>query len=449
MLTIFLTLIILIYLRSINNLFHLISNLVWIRRSSNVAKIDQPKTNFVVCIPAYKEESVILKTINHFLSLDYPADRLHIVIVTTQKEGSDNQGTAGVLKDYFAKANSRTRERLTLLHYPRKDGLMAHQINYAAKQLSSVLGNSYFAVYNADSLPDKQTFRYVDGTIKAYETRFGVLPAILQQSAVFDVARTPAQGTLSYLLGTGAAMHQTLWTLIHEISRLRIQSSRIPKLKKEPSLVNSLLYSRYAHSVGHGLFVHGAYYKTHQLPENVLNEDMPYGLLQSSLRTAISPLPVLEIAASPSRIKNVFKQKSVWYNPFFEYRTSLALILKHKQYVSKFEAVFLTIQAQISLLIWLFHSFILLSTLVLSILLGPLFITLWIGCLVLYWFVPAFITIIFLRNQRVPIRTSFASILVGTLYVCTHSLGPVIAVARWMIATLRHQRPLKTKTEHA
>ncbi|MDB5179904.1 MAG: hypothetical protein JWN12_536 [Candidatus Saccharibacteria bacterium] len=449
MIVLYFILITLIYARSLRNLFYLLKNILWITHSAQLALEATPKTTFIVCIPAYKEQSKILQTIEYFLSLDYPSSKLKLIIATTQKEKVSATSTQHMVEEYIKSLSSNAQKRVRIVHYPRIDGLMAHQINFAAESIKDELNSAYFVVYNADSRPDPKTFKFVSSTIESYRQKHGFYLPILQQSAVFSSDRVIGQSKVSYLLGMGAAMHQTLWTLTQEITRFQAQSSHVPKLKQKSNILNTILHARYSHSVGHGLFVQGSHFLSHRLPENVLNEDMPYGLLQSSLRNAISPIPLFEVASSPSKVTNVYKQKSVWFNPFFEYNFSLQNILKNKQYTSRFEAYFITAQAYASLLIWLLHSIVWIGSLILSVILGPQFFVAWLFGLILYWFIPAGITTRFIKRQLIPIDIEPAGILTGTAYVLTHSVGPFIAVAKWTLATLKNTKPSKPKTEDA
>jgi len=446
----FFILIALIYVRSVRNLFHLIKNTSWITKmTSRFALKSSPKTSFIVCIPAYKEQATIIETMEYFLALDYPPEKLRFIIATTQKEADSKTSTRQIVEKYINSQKISSQKRLRIIHYPKTNGLMAHQINFAAKSIKKELTSAYFVVYNADSRPDKKTFRYVDAAIENYKKQYTVYPTILQQSALFNSTRSQHQSTASYLLGMGTALHQSLWTLTQEITRFKNQSIHTPKLRKKNNIFNTLLHARYAHSVGHGLFIKGSHYLSNMLPENVLNEDMPYGLLQSSLRNAIYPIPLLEVASSPSRITNVYKQKSVWFNPFFEYHIALSTIIKNNQYESLIEVYFLTLQAYISLLIWLFHSSIWIVSLILSIALGAPYFALWVIGLVLYWFIPSFIAKSFIERNTIPINVKVSSIFIGTIYVLTHSLGPLIATAKWTIAISRKSKPTKPKTENA
>lgn len=430
-----------IILRSIINLYNLCSSLKWLH--TKPAAKSAGEIQFIVCIPALNEQSTIVETIKTFLEQSYPIDRISIYIVTSAKEASSLglPTTREVVDQYIASLDKSSRRRVHLLHYTNSDGYMAHQVNYVADRVQNKLKKpgTYFVIYNADSHIDQDTFKVVDSIIANKATRDSNQPTLLQQSAVY-------QYTGKSSIAEGAGLHQTLWTLVHEIPRLRKQSSKVQHLR-ETRFVKSIKNSRIAHCVGHGLFVRGDYYLNHPLPQDILNEDLPYGLLACALREPIYPIPSLEIASTPSKTINVYHQKATWFNPFFEFVNYGKSIIRQKLYVSKFEVWWLLVQAYASLMIWLVHSIILVGSFIVSIIAGWLYVICWTIAFLFYWIVPALIV----TKQRGTIKeggsNSYSSILGGIPYVLTHSVGPFISTYRWFIASIHGTKPSKRKTE--
>lgn len=430
-----------ITLRSIINLYNLHGSLKWLH--AKPATKSAGETQFIVCIPALNEQNTIVETIKIFLEQSYPIDRISIYVVTSAKEVSSPglPTTREVVSQYIAGLDKAARRRVHLLHYPKSNGYMAHQVNYAADSVRNKLKRSgtYFVIYNADSHIDQDTFKVVDSMIVTKTTRDSDQPTLLQQSAIY-------QYTGESSVAEGAGLHQTLWTLIHEIPKLRKQSSKVQHLR-ETGFVESIKNSRIAHCVGHGLFVRGDYYLNHPLPQDILNEDLPYGLLACALREPICPIPSLELASTPSKIINVYRQKATWFNPFFEFVNYGKSIIRRKLYISKFEVWWLLVQAYASLIIWFVHSIILVGGLIVSIIAGWLYIICWTIAFLLYWIVPAFIV----TRQRSTIKkggnNSYASVLGGIPYVLTHSVGPFMSTYRWLVASIHGAKPSKRKTE--
>lgn len=437
---------VILLIRSLLDLFFICSNIDWLKKNAKISPKSQA-TRFVICIPALCEQDIITSTLAEMLALDYPKNQVDIYVVTTAKEKKrDNLPTTNaVVKSYRNKLKLEDKKRLHVLNYPHADGRMAHQINFVASHAADNLqrDNCYFVIYNADSNIQPDALNIVDGTISKLHRQSGNYPRILQQSAVYSY--TPTSSWLESSVAMGAAMHQSRWTLTHELTRLRRQSQDVVKLNGN-SLINSIIHTKIAHCVGHGLFVHGKYYANNPLPTNILNEDLPYGLMQCAVRNPIHPLPTLELASSPARLANVYRQKTVWFNPFFEFHTCIRQLIATGRYKSTLEIYLLGIQAYITMFIWLFHSTFWIAGLVLSILLGWQYIVVWIIAFTIYWAVPSVIYNNYINGQKIYSCFSMSSLLLGSVYVLSHSIGPIICVARWMKASMMGTKPTKPKT---
>ncbi len=429
-----------IIIRSAQNLHNLHKSFDWLQDKH--ASDSKNKTRFFVCIPVLNEQDTIIKTIETFIKQVYPGNLISIYIATSAKEvpPAGEPTTKEVVDTYVASLAKTTRNRIHTLQYPEKDGYMAHQINFVADTLRDELekDGGYFVVYNADSHIDKNVFKVVDYMITNTTNLTGKKPTILQQSSIYQYSGISP-------MAEGAGLHQTLWTLTHEIPKLLKQPSKLQRLRGL-GVLDSIKSSRIAHCVGHGLFVRGDYYTVHPLPQNVLNEDLPYGLHACALRESIYPIPSLELASTPSRIMDVYHQKATWFNPFFEFISYGKSLIRQKSYVSRFEVWWLLAQAYGSLLIWLVHSFVLVGGLIASVMAGWVYVVLWAISFALYWLVPAFVV----TGRRGSLdnggSNSYAAILGGIPYVLSHSVGPLISVCRWLVAGIRGTKPLKRRT---
>ncbi len=437
---------ILIFLRSIQNLINLGRSLNWLSLKPQYPKINK-FSRFIVCIPVLDEQKVIQSTLKKFFNQDYPLSKYSLYVVTTNKESHEKnkKSTAEVVEEYRKSLSPEKAVQLSIVNYPKKDGRMSHQINYLAKKLRKDLAqkNTYFVIYNADSNILPNTFSGVNEQIKSSNQRTTRMPKLLQQSAFYQISNKSLYGA------EGAGLHQTLWTLMHEIPKLRRQSSGFEKLGDSKNILSMLLHSRITHCVGHGLYIYGSYYLKHPFSDSVLNEDLPYGLQACSIREPILPIQSLELASTPNRLSAVYKQKSVWFNPFFEF-LSFGKELEHKRmYKSKFELKYLIMQAYAPLFIWLIHSFVLLGGLITGIIAGWLYTIVWFGTVLLYWFIPALIITIYRKRLDNGGANSLLAIISGVPYVLTHSIGPLWSVIRWTRAHLYNIIPDKPKTESA
>ncbi len=430
-----------IALRAIQNLKNLSRSLRWLQRKVDIN--DKSRTKFFICIPALDEQDTIIDTINSFIAQSYSKNLVSIYIVTTAREKIYKKKitTKHTVEQYLKTLSKDDAGRVHILHYPDKNGRMAHQINYAAEHLTTELQqkDSYFVIYNADSQIHGNTLKLANDVIVGAPKP----PTILQQSAVYKYSGKS-------VFAEGAGLHQTLWTLVHEIPKLLSQSSRVLRLEKSHvTMIQLLKYSRIAHCVGHGLFVRGDYYQSHPLPQDLLNEDMPYGLQACALHEPIYSIPSLELASTPAKLVSVYRQKSVWFNPFFEFLDYGKSLIRQNVCFSKSEVWWLLLQAYIPLIIWLVHSIVLMGGLIVSILSGWEYIIVWLIAFALYWLLPSFVVTKKRHGLANGGFNTYTSILAGIPYVLTHSMGPFISVWRWFIAGAHNRLPDKPKTETA
>ena len=430
----------LIIIRSLLNADGLRKSVKWLSQSVPTQK---PSTRLVVCIPVLNEQYTIMPTLDRFIKQKYPKKLLTIYIVTTEKEKkvTGKPSTREVIERYRHGLNEQDKKRLHVIHYPHKSGIMSHQINYLAQHIKQEMGDdAYFAIYNADSNINNDVFLKADYIISKTAKK----PTLLQQSAVYQYN---GGVDLSGRIAEGAGLHQSIWTLTHEIPRLLRQSKGVNSLGESLSLRKILRNSRVAHCVGHGLFVRGSFYIQHPLSEDVLNEDLPYGLMACALRETIHSIPSLELASTPSRLVSVYKQKSVWFNPFFEFLGYKKTLEIKGLFRSRRELNFLVFQAYTPLFIWLFHSVVILGGFMLSFLSGLLYLSIWFLAFSAYWFIPALYVTKKRRDLQNGGRNSYVSILAGSIYALSHSLGPILSIFRWIPAAAKGLKPDKPKTE--
>lgn len=431
----------LILVRSLQNGMNLRKSIKWLMQTLPVNQ--KPSTKYIICIPVLNEQDTIVRTIKGFLNQKYPKNLIDIYVVTTEKEERlmTKLSTGDVVRGYRDSLDDEDRQRLHILHYPYKNGLMSHQINYLAHHLSHGMSDDmYFSIYNADSNINDDVFMKVDAIIESAINK----PTLLQQSAIYQY-----DGKSSFMgrIAEGAGLHQSLWTLTHEVPRLLRQSAGVSVLGDAVDMPKILFNSRVAHCVGHGLFVRGVYYVKHPFSEDVLNEDLPYGLMACALREPIYSVPSLELASTPSKLANVYKQKSVWFNPFFEFVGYGKMLESRGYYRSKRELWFLVFQAYVPLFIWLFHSFVVVAGLIFSALAGWLYLCFWFSVFSAYWFIPA----LYMTNKRKDMtnggNNTYISIFAGSLYAMSHSIGPIWSIFRWVPVFFRGTKPSKPKTE--
>ena len=95
-----------------------------------------------VQIPTYNEKNVIERTLTSCLELDYPEDRLEIVVVD---DSTDE--TVDILRKYEA----RYHTRIKVIHRTTREGYKAGALNEALKHSQG----EFFLVLDADTMPNK------------------------------------------------------------------------------------------------------------------------------------------------------------------------------------------------------------------------------------------------------------------------------------------------------
>jgi hypothetical protein len=506
--------IVLITLRSIANLNKLRANLQWLETNSSLLLRKKPKTRFVLIIPLLREQGVLGRCLEYFSALNYPSKLYEIIIVTTEKEDHERKKTAKkaveltsallthksfsyihshfgdlfneqilrrlidntinteraeiwrlvtiTLRNYKTthelavnlanEYNNRSgHPRITVLRYPHSTGVMSHQLNYALQHLWSNKKNleTFVAIYNADSHPARDTLLAADQQItQATETI-----NILQQSSLFTLNYHAYPNTFSGLFLRSAALFQTKWTLVHELARLREQSLNVSKVGG--TLSSIIMHSKLSHCVGHGLIVRLSYFVQDFLPTDTVTEDLPYGYYQCARGEAIFPIPVLENSDSPLSVPSLLNQKKIWFWPYIQYPQCYAKVVSAKQYRSKLEAGYLTLQGLIVGLAWLLHSAVFLLPIVLApFSTRPLHaITLFLLAYLLYWIIPQSIIVGRLSKLephptgRWSIYDTVTTSVLGILVILTHSIGPIQAIWDYLLHLFTGKSIVKTKTE--
>ncbi len=101
-----------------------------------------------IIIPAYNEEAVITETLKHVVKLDYPEEKLDIVVVN---DGSKDKTAERVRK--FMRENSEFKIRLVSQRNKGKGSALNHGLRLAR--------GDYFVCLDADSLVGKNTLRKI------------------------------------------------------------------------------------------------------------------------------------------------------------------------------------------------------------------------------------------------------------------------------------------------
>ena len=125
----------------------------YVRSMKEKRELDNRSFEYPTCsilIPAHNEEKVIAATIESMLKLEYPKDRLQIIVVN---DGSKD-ATKSIIEHYVVKD-----ARVQLFDIPKDEGGKgkSRTLNLGIKQAKG----DVIAIYDADNTPDKDSLRYL------------------------------------------------------------------------------------------------------------------------------------------------------------------------------------------------------------------------------------------------------------------------------------------------
>lgn len=339
-----------------------------LKEQSKVKLKEFDSPHFALIIPVIREQEVIGETLEHFSKINYPSDKVRVIVVTTEKEnyerrnaikqifnhldGASNPKTIANLVEKhpevgnrqnvisILKSNSTEEEKRELIeklpstadivdsainrlerkiikriHYPYLNGIMAHQINHGVRYLFDCFDegidvNRFFVgVYNADSLPDLNTALYIAERISASNFKHYAF----QQHSLYST-RGKTKGAFDQLITEGAALWQTRWSVCVEFPRA-LKSSWILDSRIWPPFFQKSLFIPYNYCIGHGFFIRlRELIEFNYFPENTSNEDAAFGYILSLAQVAVWPVPTFDNAEVPSSAKGVYLQQASWFN---------------------------------------------------------------------------------------------------------------------------------------
>ncbi|MGH3854815.1 MAG: hypothetical protein ACRDR6_15230 [Pseudonocardiaceae bacterium] len=302
-----------------------LSSLAWLRAAKTehwVAESSEP-SRIVLILPLLREQRILADTVSYFTDLAEQHGQTAVVLVSAERERHEPNPaqsadpswptTIDMARALAAEAPAGVVRHL---HYPDKDGVMVHQVNFAAHTELARLAEDgiasrrvWVAVYNADSRPHPATLTalaHLARDAPQQESR------IVQQSALFtaNLRAFPSGARGAVLAGT--ALLQSRWTLAREVPRLRRQGRQARR--------SGVRWPRLAHCVGHGLFIRGdEFLVSGGLPTEPMNEDLAFGYIACANGTPIDPLPLLEHGDSPAELASVVRQARQWFWSYTEY----------------------------------------------------------------------------------------------------------------------------------
>lgn len=285
-------------------------SLIYLTRSKKETRQSfNTNPDIYIIIPLLREQKVLPDLFERFTSLLEKYNNLNLVLVTTEREiieekSKDKETTIEIVRKLIGKSLFDA-ERLMHIHYPKMNRVIAEQLNYAldiiANRQEQALNRSYLLIYNADSIIDEYSIQLIlnyanSGTPVAQQSSLFLwnVPNLIEKRSFFLAAH---------------GLRQSRWTLHYEIPRYLLSKKHLPWLPRWIERIGLV------HCVGHGLLIRcdvitaaGGF----PIPRVGL-EDLGLGFILKALNYHVEPIPNLENAETPDRLKLLWRQKATWF----------------------------------------------------------------------------------------------------------------------------------------
>jgi cellulose synthase/poly-beta-1,6-N-acetylglucosamine synthase-like glycosyltransferase len=405
----------------------------WIKRCNEMEIIPDYNKSIHVLLPVLKEEKRIKNTVEYFLKTFSKFKNLKISIITTEAESlypKNKMNTIDIAKDL-----SKLHKNVLHFHYPKLEGKMAHQVNYAVKELAKKynLKTSILALYNADSKPDEKTFDWVTQNMRQNTTN-----EVYQQYGNYLLNYDKLGHSLKKAILISAGSWQNRWSYGFEIPHALSQKNKF-----------NLFGYPLNYCIGHGLFFTKRIFdKLGGFSEEMHNEDAIFGLELSYFKEEITPIPFFDLSESPDSLKGLLIQKRNWFfGPFQAFKYFKKIISKRKN-IKKPKLFVLSLKLFFHALYWIIGPSLFLLSLILLI-----FNYSWINLMLFLMIFFIFLPIInFLSNKEINKNkkqkpTLFYNLFGSFIMYLMHGLSAYLAIFQILISKLFRVPIKKGKTE--
>jgi hypothetical protein len=280
---------------------------------------------FLHLVPAW-EEPAVAGTLAALLASRYPHGRLHVVVATkASEEAAPHPGmtapTAELARRFRDGLPPWQQKMLSVVAMPGV-GRKAHQLNWAlrAETLRATLGESYdprqvyVGVSDADSLPDRNVYRWIAAEVLAGRG------APAYQGVTLSLANFgahDARGRVCAIQQSSIFIRVSVARLINEARRLRwfaALAARRPRLARVVRPVFEFCFRRSQICLGHNQFVRLDVLRAlGGFPTSGATEDSTLGLALGARGHLIAPLPMLELVDLPETREKMIRQNARWY----------------------------------------------------------------------------------------------------------------------------------------
>jgi hypothetical protein len=281
---------------------------------------------FVHLVPAYYEPA-IADTLAALLGSRYPHGRLHVVVATREEEDRRPHAlmpvtTAELVRRFRDTLPPWQQKMLTLVVAPAAEGHKAHQLNWALRPetLGAVLGDErdparvYVGVSDADSLPDRNVYRWIAAEVLAGRGR-PAYQGVTLSLANFD--RLDHRGRVCAIQQSSIFIRVSIARLINEVRRVawfgRL-AVRAPRLARLARPVFELGFRRSQICLGHNQFVRlDTLQGLGGFPTSGATEDSTLGYALGARGILMGALPLVELVDLPETTEKMVRQNARWY----------------------------------------------------------------------------------------------------------------------------------------
>ncbi|HZF06141.1 MAG TPA: glycosyltransferase [Patescibacteria group bacterium] len=280
---------------------------------------------FLHLVPAW-EEPAIADTLAALLASRYPHGRLHVVVATKASEEAAPHpamaaSTAELVRRFRGGLPSWQQKMLSVVAMPGA-GRKAHQLNWALgpETLGATLGEGYdprrvyVGVSDADSLPDRDVYRWIAAQVLAGRGAPAYQGVTL---SLANFAAHDARGRVCAIQQSSIFIRVSIARLINEARRLRwfaALAARAPRLARAIRPVFELGFRRSQICLGHNQFVRlDVLQALGGFPTSGATEDSTLGLALGARGLLMAPLPMLELVDLPETKDKMVRQNARWY----------------------------------------------------------------------------------------------------------------------------------------
>lgn len=284
--------------------------------SGSETAIDPAKApNLAIIICALREGAILTDTAEFFLNLPYPANKLRILFVTTEREHAETAGHGGQATPDLANSLAQQHARVLHLHYPDASGHKPEQMNYAVQHVRALIPewsseDVFLGFYDADSRPDPRVLgQFAEQATHSPQAR------AFQHSAVYlgNFLAFKKRPIFERLILQALAARQTRFAFAYEMPR--IQRVFDYSTSQDTSILGSCTY---APCIAHGLFIKHSLAEEVPFPTNFFSEDMAWGFIMAARKEPIALLGCVDWSEIPASIGQAFAQMARWVQgPYF------------------------------------------------------------------------------------------------------------------------------------